>query len=181
MKTINKIAGFMLLFFIAGSIVLNAQYGTGRGNMGLLFCTNIPGLTDNQEKEINALAEKHWLEMSAVNKELWEAPDLDKRNDAVKKMQDLRFSHRKSILALLTSDQKNWLMQNNYYYGAGLGRGRINDYGWGMGPGKGMGLGPCGRGYGFGRGGGWGMGRGRGYGMDWGPGWGSSAGRGMIY
>jgi hypothetical protein len=174
MKTINKITGLALVLFFAGSMALNGQLGLGRGNMSGFYCPYIPDLTEDQDKAINELYEKHWSQMAELNREMLGVNDLDKQNEITKKFQDLRYSHRKAVLSLLTKDQKNAVVQNNNFYGPGRGIGWANRAGRGMSYGIGRGMGPCGGGLAYGRGRGRGMGAGAGY-----YGTGRGLGRGM--
>jgi len=171
MKPIKKIGGLIVIIFLGGSITLSGQYGLGRRNVGGYYPVDIPDLTEKQRTEISVLADKHWLLMDSLRRALWIEIDLDKQNEIIKESQDLAYSYRKSILRLLTKDQKEWLTNDSYYYGRpGYGRGQLRGIGWGMGyarrdygfkRGIGRGMGSCGGGYGFGRG----------YGRGLGPGW----------
>jgi hypothetical protein len=175
MIPIKKMLGLIVILLFTGNITLNGQYGLGRRNFGG-FYPDIPDLTEKQRSEINVIADKHWFLMDSLRNELWMENDLDKRNELIKESHDLAYSYRKSVLGLLSKEQKDWLTNDSYYYGRpGYDRrSQLRGAGWGMGfvgrgygynRGFGRGLGPYGGGFGFGRG------YGRGYGRGMGPGW----------
>ena len=174
MKTVNRITGLVFFFLMAGGTALFGQYGrgamAGAGNMWL----NIPNLTDKQKTGMTAIVEKNRAEMDLLRKEMWEADTWEKKDAAAKKMQDMRLSHRKGMLNILTDEQKDQIILNN-----GLARRGGNAYGPGRG--RGLGMGPCGGGFGPGAARGRGMGAGAGYGTGRGPGRGMAPGMGWSY
>ena len=165
MKAILKITGFAMMFLLTGSSALNAQFARGLGYSGYCMFQNLSGLTDKQKTELATLTGKHWTQMEAVTKEILEATDWGKKNEAAIKLQNIRLSHRNEVMNLLTDEQKNSLLMNNSLYLAGGGRG-MGPCGAGLGPGGGRGRGINQvSAYGFGRGRGRGIPQVSGYGL----------------
>lgn len=130
MKNSGKIAGMLLMLFIAGNLSLNAQRGMrgmrsdtarmnnmgrsamgpaarqfqGRGMQqaapGMRIMENIPNLTDKQKKDIAELRQKQQDEMQKL------------REGMQVKVNDLRESHRTKVMNLLTDEQKKWVDEN---------------------------------------------------------------------
>ena len=73
---------------------------TIRRSPGMRMLDRIPGLTDNQKKEIADLRQKQADEMQKL------------RSDMQQKIKEMRDSHRKNILNILNDDQKKWLEEN---------------------------------------------------------------------
>lgn len=78
--------------------------GRGQGNMGpgfnrqgMMRYNNIPGLTDQQRKELADLRLKHMQEMDKL------------REETFAKFQDLRASDRKEMMGILTPEQQKYL------------------------------------------------------------------------
>ena len=143
MKNSIRTLGLVLVILLAGTTILPAQYGMGRG----MACPRIPDLTEKQKTDITALAEKHQSQMDDLRKEMTESTDIEKRGEIAKKIQILRDTHRKDILDQLTDEQKE-----SFNTGSNLAPGRA-----GRGPRGGMGYGNmkgcvCGNGNGRGTG-----------------------------
>lgn len=66
-------------------------------NDGFMRIERIPGLTDNQRKELADLRLKHMQEMDKF------------REEAFAKLQDLRESNRKAMMNILTPEQQKFL------------------------------------------------------------------------
>jgi hypothetical protein len=73
------------------------HFGPGHFGGDRLRIESIPNLTDTQKKEIADLRQKHLNEMKKF------------RDEMTAKIKDMRESHRKDILNLLTDEQKKFL------------------------------------------------------------------------
>ena len=98
MKAILQITGFAMMLLLTGSTALNAQLGRGPGYSEYCMFQNLPGLTDKQKTELATLTGKHWTQMEAVTKEMLEATDWGKKNEAAIKLQNIRLSHRNELV-----------------------------------------------------------------------------------
>jgi hypothetical protein len=157
MKSSIKILGIVLVFLIAGTTLLTAQYGMGRGNLrGQYFC-RIYDLTEKQKTDLTAIREKHLIQRNDLRTEMQGTTDIEKRGEIAKKIQILRDTHREDIINQLTDKQKEALNSNNKFSTCTVGRGPMN--------GNFRGRGPCGGGMGW-----WNFacGRGPGRGMGYG-------------
>jgi Spy/CpxP family protein refolding chaperone len=74
--------------------------GVWRHRPGMWMFGNIPGLTDQQRKDIDVLRQKQQDEMGKVREEM------------MAKMKSLRESNRDKIMDLLTPEQKKWVEEN---------------------------------------------------------------------
>lgn len=169
MKKLLKVTGFALVLLIAVSTTLNSQFGNRWYSAGDYMYQNLPGMTDKQRDQIRILTQKYQNQMDTITRELWVGNDWDKRNTAALRLQNNSIRYRDELLQILTDEQKDALMRNNYYYGgrgmgpcgAGMGPGMRRTPGWGPGMGYGYGArGGRGMGYGYGARGGRGMGYG---------------------
>jgi hypothetical protein len=67
---------------------------------GMRMLDRIPGLTDQQKKEISDLRQKQANEMQKL------------RSDMQQKIKEMRDSHRKEVMNILNAEQKKWLEEN---------------------------------------------------------------------
>lgn len=153
MKNSIKTLGLALVILLAGSTLLPAQYGMGRG----MACPRIPDLTEKQKTDITALADKHQSQMDDLRKEMVESTDIEKRGEIAKKIQILRDTHRKDVLDQLTDAQKETFNAGGTLAPGRRGNGPMNGNFRGRGSRGGMGYGNmngcfCGRGQGRGMG-----------------------------
>lgn len=172
MKTTTKITAILIMMLISGMGITMAQNDNGApvtNNNSLIFCRNIPDLSDQQKEKISALNKEHFAQMDQIRKERLEAEDIYARNEIGAKMLILQNEHLKKIEALLTDTQKEQFSKNiNFNSNRGRAMHR-NVQRPGMGrmdrnAGKGYGRGDQRRpGNGYQRGMGRGLERGRGY------------------
>ncbi len=74
--------------------------GVWRHGPGIRMFGNIPGLTDRQKKDIEALRQKQQDEMKKF------------RDEMMARMKNLRELNHEKIMELLTPDQKKWVEEN---------------------------------------------------------------------
>lgn len=146
MKTKNLILAVLAIMFITSTSIM-AQPGEGKGK-----CKNLPGLTEEQSKKIDALKTTHLKEMmplknqmdekkaqlktlttgdkvdmATVNKKIDEIGAL--KTDMMKK----REAHRQEVRKILNDEQRLMFDMHHGKMGRGHGKGHGNGHGKGMG------------------------------------------------
>ncbi len=141
MKTKKLLIVVSIVFF---AISFNAQAQRGmRGNAGQGAC-NIPGLTEEQQTQINELrtaqvsaATQHRAAMNELRAKkrslsIAENPNMNEINSVIDQMESLRSAHlksnaahRQSVREILTPEQRVYFDSRHRNQGQGRGQGNI--------------------------------------------------------
>ena len=108
MKKNVKITALMVILLIAGSTIIEAQYGMRRYNSTRStqqFCLNIPGLTDLQKEKITEINDSHQKKIDEFRLNRVSVETIEEMNelDAARLIQ--QNDHIKQIKSVLTKEQ----------------------------------------------------------------------------
>lgn len=116
MKTLKSITWVAFIGIMLMATQSFAQRGN-RTNRANNCCQNIPGLTEEQNQQIQELRTAHLNEMAELRQERRSTADWDQKDEVRDQMLQKQEEHKNEVRALLNDDQKAYFDANYQKWG----------------------------------------------------------------